>query len=428
MAGSLNEKKKLFMRAQQYLDINPASVAAILVVLLVFAMMVSTAATVIVEILLFLCVIGFRELRRKTFAALKQPMVLMALVLYFMITLGIFYGVAPFSESVDSWARWRKLLLVPMVAAVYTDPLWKQRLISAFICLSALAALLSFGGYLLDIGNKHGAGILVQNWATQGMLFSVALFACLVLLRFPLPSVFVNTPLLIISAALLSLNIVLVTHGRSGYLALIVLIMVFIFFGVQKKPRLILMLLAPVLIVSALLISPVAHDRVLEGIDELKTYEQAQVPTNMGYRIIAWKNTITLLKRFERPFFGYGTRGFETAYAGLMSEKQIEGERRWQDEPVHDPHNQYLIILVDHGLVGLLLFLLFIGAFFIQPVSGPYYILGIGVLLAWCATSLFSGHFGTAIEGRFLLVWCGAMLSADRGLKMKTMERRVDAA
>ncbi|MCK9230065.1 MAG: O-antigen ligase family protein [Syntrophales bacterium] len=413
-------------RAKQYLTINPVSVAGVLVILLVFAMMVSTAATVIMEVLLLLCVIGFRELRRKTFATLKQPMVVMALVLYFMITLGIIYSVAPLPESVDSWARWRKLFLVPVVAAVYTDPLWKQRFISFFICLSALAALLSCGGFLLGMGTKYGPGILVQNWATQGMLFSVALFACLVLLRFPLSSVFVNTPFLIISAAVLSLNIVLITHGRSGYLTLIVLIMAFIFFGAPKKTKLLFMLPAPVLIVSLLLISPVAHDRVFDGIDELKTYEQAPMPTNMGYRVIAWKNTITLLKRCEHPFFGYGTGGFETAYAGLMNEKQIEGKRRWQDEPIHDPHNQYLIILVDYGLAGLGLFLLFIGAFFIQPINRPYYLLGIGVVLAWCATSLFNGHFGTAIEGRFLLVWCSAMLSADRGLRMKVMEETVD--
>lgn len=247
-------------RAKQYLTINPVSVAGVLVILLVFAMMVSTAATVIMEVLLLLCVIGFRELRRKTFATLKQPMVVMALVLYFMITLGIIYSVAPLPESVDSWARWRKLFLVPVVAAVYTDPLWKQRFISFFICLSALAALLSCGGFLLGMGTKYGPGILVQNWATQGMLFSVALFACLVLLRFPLSSVFVNTPFLIISAAVLSLNIVLITHGRSGYLTLIVLIMAFIFFGAPKKTKLLFMLPAPVLIVSLLLISPVAHE------------------------------------------------------------------------------------------------------------------------------------------------------------------------
>lgn len=413
------------MCAKKYSGINPVSVAAVLVILLVVAMMVSTAATVIVEVLLFLCVIGFRELRHKTIAALKQPMVIMALVIYFMVTLGIFYSVAPFSESVDSWASWRKMLLVPMVAALYTDPLWKQRLLSIFICVSALAALLSCAGFLLDMGNKHGAGILVQNWATQGMFFSVALFACLVLLRFPLSSVFVSRPLLAMSAAMLSLNIILVTHGRSGYLALIVLIMVFIFFGVPKKTKIILMLLTPVLIVSLLLVSPVAHDRVLEGIEEMKTYEQAQAPTNMGYRIVAWKNTITLLKRFDHPFFGYGTRGFETAYAGLMDEKQIAGERRWQDEPIHDPHNQYLLILIDYGLAGLVLFLIFIGAFFIQPVRAPYYVLGIGVLLAWCATSLFSGHFGTAIEGRFLLVWCSAMLSAHMGPQMKAKAEAV---
>jgi len=95
----------------------------------------------------------------------------------------------------------------------------------------------------------------------------------------------------------------------------------------------------------------------------------------------------------------------------------VEGQKGWQGQPVGDPHNQYLRILVEYGLVGLILFLLFIFSFFRQGIKGPFYIMGIGVVLAWCATSMFSAHFTTFIEGRFLMIWCGALLSLSTSQK-----------
>jgi hypothetical protein len=47
-----------------------------------------------------------------------------------------------------------------------------------------------------------------------------------------------------------------------------------------------------------------------------------------------------------------------------------------------------------------------------------YFHLGIGVLLAWCATSLFSSHFSTFTEGRFIYIWLGIMLASESN-KMK---------
>jgi len=338
------------------LKIDLINLARSLIILEVIALMFSTAAAVIVEILIFLLFISAGRLRRRVFSQLKQPMVVMALVLYVMVSLGVIYSVAPFSESLDMWGSWRKLLLVPLAASVYTDSLWKQKLVNIFIGISTLAALVSFAGYIFNFTiYKFPVGIVVDNWAFQGMLFSVATFTCLVLLRF---SVFSNSYanwLLKLSTLLLTMNIIFVTPGRSGYLAFVVLIMVFIFVGVQKKMKVIMLVLAPLIILSLLMASPVARNRLFKGIDEIKSYEQSPKFTSIGIRIVMWKNTVQLLKKIEHPVVGYGTSGFETAY-----KKQVTGQKGWQGEPVGDPHNQYLRILVEYGVIGLILFLLFI--------------------------------------------------------------------
>jgi O-antigen ligase len=391
---------------------DPLTVVRSLIILEMVALGLSTAATVVIETLVFLSFLSFKQLRQRVLVAIYQPMAAMALILYALVSIGVLYSAAPLSESVDMWGSWRKLLMVPLVASVYNDSLWKQRMVCFFIGLMALSALISFACHALDVGRHQSAGIVLGNHATQGMLFSVAMFACLVLLRFPFSQEGIPSWLLKVSAVILSLNILMITPGRSGYLVLMVLIMTFVFWGIQKKIRWVILVLAPLVILALLLASPVAKNRILLGMEEIKTYKKSPEITSMGIRMVMWENTLDLLKKFEHPVLGYGTSGFETAY-----KPQVAGREGWQGKPVDDPHNQYLLILVEYGVVGLIIFLLFIFSFFRQLVKGPFHIMAIGVLLAWCTTSMFNGHFTTFSEGRFLMIWCSALLSVSRAPK-----------
>jgi hypothetical protein len=124
----------------------------------------------------------------------------------------------------------------------------------------------------------------------------------------------------------------------------------------------------------------------------------------MGMRMVLWNNTIELIK--ARPLLGYGTGGFQKAY-----QSKIENEPAWKHEITHDPHNQFLKITTEQGLIGLVVFVAMILSAFWQKPSLTYFVLGIGILLEWCGNSLFSSHFSTFSEGRFVFLWCGAMLA-----------------
>ena len=391
------------------LKFDPLFTARALVLLEIIALSVSTAATVVVEILFFLTVLGFGPLRQRLFAGLKQPMVAMALVMYAMVGLCMVYSVAPFSEALDMWGSWRKYLMVPFVVALYDDPRWKHRFALVFIGLMTLAGIISLAGYLFDftIYHKFPPGIVVDNHATQGMFFSAAVFTCMVLLRFPTDIPGPPKWTLWAASLILTISIFFVTSGRSGYLAFMVYAVLLVLWSTQGKKRVVLAAVVPMIILTGLMISPVAKDRIKMGLSEMQTYEQDAQVTSMGVRVIWWKNTVTLLQKMEHPLLGYGTSGFETAYS-----RQVAGQKGWQGKPTTDPHNQFLKIWVEHGLIGLMIFLLFIGSFFLQKAPKPFYYLGIGTLLAWCTTSMFSGHFTTFQDGRFLLIWTSVMLGA----------------
>lgn len=376
-----------------------------LIIVELICLLFSTSLTGIVEILLYITLLSSKELRHRLLASFKQPMVFMAFAWLAVLTAGLLYSLAPSEEALDIFSSWRKILLIPMVAAVFDDESWKLRMAWIFLSAMILCLALSYLSWFMEINiHKFPPGIIVHNHATQGMFFGAALYAAAVLLRFNIVTSKGSRWLLAATSCFLLLNIILITPGRSGYLALLVFTSAFFFFSVTGWRRYILCLFVPLLISLALSLSPLAKERIMQGVSEIRNYDQSESVTSMGIRMIMWQNSVNIIQ--ERPLFGHGTGAFLEAYR-----KQVTGVAGWQGELAHDPHNQYLRITAEHGLIGLMVFLLFIGSFFRQKVTGWPRIMGLGILLAWCATSLFSAHFNTFTEGRFLMLWCGAFLA-----------------
>jgi O-antigen ligase len=253
---------------------------------------------------------------------------------------------------------------------------------------------------------KYEIGIAIVNHTTQGMLFAVSLFAIATLLKFTRPAAYGVRWFLLLSAVGTAANLIFVTPGRSGYLVLLVLTGVVSMSWTSGKTRYILVFLFPALITGLLFLSPVASQRIRQGLTEIKNFDKQAEITSMGIRMIMWKNTLELIK--TQPLFGCGTGGFEAGYRRITA-----GKKGLQGQAVGDPHNQFLRILAEQGLLGLLVFLLLIGSFFHQQSRRRWRTLGIGVLVAWCASSMFSAHFSTFVEGRFIMLWCGTMLTHD---------------
>jgi O-antigen ligase len=243
------------------------------------------------------------------------------------------------------------------------------------------------------------------------MVFALAAFsgAALALLK----TDWVPKHRLILAACslLLVANIATVTFGRSGYVVLLagfgaLLLNRLMSFRGGRRRDTVLALLAAGVVVAALAASPTVAQRMTQAVHEMRDYRQAEEVTSMGIRMAFWKNTVTLIQ--ERPLLGYGTGAFAPAYARLVA-----GKAGVLNSTTGDPHNQFLKSAAENGLGGLGLFLVFLGAAFRQPASQPYRLLGLGALVAWCGTSLFSSHFSTFNEGTLIYLWLGMLLAGD---------------
>lgn len=391
---------------------NTLNTARWLMILEAIALLFSPPLTLLFEFTLYVTFFRSQALRTRLFAACKQPIVIAGLLFYLAVLIASAYSIDSWKISMGAFWAWRKILLLPIAVALFDDDFWKKKLAITFVTIVSVCAVLSFLGYFTDLAiYKYPVGIILRNHATQGIMFAVAAFTSSILLLSQEKSLSKNQRwLMLLSILLLVGNVIYVTPGRSGYLAFIVLAITLVFSYAYTNKKLLFPLIALALIPVLLFSSPTVRQRVTQGVGEAQQVDTNNQDTSMGIRMVLWKNTLELIK--EHPILGYGTGSFKSAY----TPKVLNGPK-WQLDITHDPHNQFLKIWVEQGGWGLLVFLSIIFSAFWQKPSPTYRVLGIGIMLVWCGNSLFSSHFSTFSEGRFVFLWCGVMLANSSNRK-----------
>lgn len=341
--------------------------------------------------------------------ALSQPVGIAIAVFFLVLAVGMLYGEAAWPERASSVWSWRKPAYTMILLGLFAAPAWKRRFVWTLIIVAGVSVVASFGAWALGIAPKVATepGVLMQNHSTQGMFFAVALLCCVI-------AAFMSPPTrgrwwMVPLAGLMVLNIVFVSPGRSGYLALAAILAVagIRLLGWRRLPIVIVGLVA--VSVLAYVASPKVRERIAVGLAEMETHREAETLTSMGFRMNAWENTIALIR--ERPVLGHGTGSFRKVYSERVRPRYDD----WRGEPSTDPHNQYLMILTENGLVGLAAFLAVIALAIRTALRSPdgYRWIALGALLVWTLTSLFNSHFRTFPEGHLIALVLGATLATS---------------
>jgi len=397
---------------------DPLYLARLLVLGNLVFLLFSPPVTNLAEGLLYLLILTVPRVRRQVFSAVRQPMVAMSLLFGVCLIVASFYGPAPRAEAISMMTGWRRLLLLPIAAGLFNESEWKTRTLWILIIVLDLAALVSYGLLLThtQISNL-GPAISVRNYVTQSMTFSVGVFSAAMLLKQSNVLSSSRKGFLLVSIFLLASNALFVMMGRSAYLVMAMCGVAYALsfmpkerFGIKHLAAVVLPIAA---ICIAVLLIPISRERLQLGLNQAEHYQTEPGVTSVGIRIIFLENTLKIIEK--HPLFGVGTGGFRAAYV-----QQVADVKGWQATSTTDPHNQFLKIFAEQGIVGLAIFLVFIASAFWQRAAEPFRILGLGVLCGWCATSLFNSHFSTFSEGRFIFIWCGIMLSTVSGSRLKS--------
>ena len=135
-----------------------------------------------------------------------------------------------------------------------------------------------------------------------------------------------------------------ITGGRAGQIAFLVMlfVMAYTFFKTHFKLAIGILSIVSISLILAYSASDLFSKRVDLAIHEVKTFEENH-KTSVGYRIALTLNMFELIK--QHPFIGVGTGDMLQEYAKV-------NEKSLYKTPITQPHNMYILILVEFGLLG----------------------------------------------------------------------------
>ena len=155
-------------------------------------------------------------------------------------------------------------------------------------------------------------------------------------------------------ALAMSINM-FITGGRAGQVAFFVIvgILIFQFLPFSKiKAFFITLFLIPVLFISAYNISPIFNERVDAAIINYSKFSpdiEVSRASSIGYRLTFQLNSLEIIKK--HPFIGVGTGDFPQEY------KKVNMANSPSIANATNPHNMYILVTSQLGILGLISFL-----------------------------------------------------------------------
>jgi O-antigen ligase len=352
-------------------------------------------------------------IRARLAAAARQPLGRAALIFFGVMTLAMCWADVPWRARFDAWWNWRTMLWIVLAAAAFGERCWKERFCLSLIAAAAIGAVASFGMWGARVTIDPGyPGTLFGNHVVQSMTMAVAVLMAVVLAAQRGRSA--SSRWLLAAAALVCLaNLAVVAAGRSGQVAFVVAAVsgaVLMLTGRRRWQAVVALLVLAAGLAAA---SPMLQHRFALVAEQARSLDCASpIENSTGLRLLLWRTTAALIR--AHPWLGYGVGGFLPAYGGEVR-NQVGNQplQNWCAHPAHDPHNQYLRVTVEAGVLGLTAFLGLLAGAVRQSAAQPYRGCALALLAAWSVTSLFNSHFQTFGEGHLIALLLGALLAPD---------------
>ena len=308
--------------------------------------------------------------------AAQHPVARAAWLLFAALLLAMFYGATPLREAVGILGKYADLAFIPLLMLMLSNEAIRRRAQYAFLAAMGLILLLS---YLVGLGLlpvQHWMSIfatadnpvIFHSHITQNNMMAFAVFLALLNLRDAAQR---RAQMAWGLFALLgAINILFMVQGRTGYVILLVLLgwLVWIIPARYMRLRgkrwdwrkaLVAELVLLALIVATYSVSPRLQDRIGLVVSESRIWQTRQAKeTSTGQRLLYYENTLQIVQ--QHPVFGVGTGGFPASFARQVQDKDVPA--------THNPHNEYLMITAQTGVIGLA-FLLYL--FYTQWRTAP---------------------------------------------------------
>ena len=373
-----------------------------------FTIPIWVVADSILVVLLVLCWTASGEWREKIRRVTTNPVALSALLLFGWVLVGSLWGMGSLEERMLAVKKYADLLLIPLLISMAIDFRERDRallaLAASLFVILVLSFVLSAGlpfpqSVALDCNPSNPCVFKKHTTHNVLMAFGVLLFGVLV---WRSQDRWVRWGWGFVS--ILAVSNVLMVYGRTGYavLAGLALLTFYIFLGWRG-------ILAAIVVLSlsfsaAYQVSSSFHTRVNLAVSAVTLWSpQVAVKDDpIGWRLEYFYHTAEIIQ--DHPLMGVGTGGFVQAYRARVEQAGL-------DVPPH-PHNQYLFIMAQVGIVGLCLLLwIFVQQWrSVALIEGDAYrLLARGLVITIAIGSLFQPMLNDHTEKLFFC-WLSGLL------------------
>ncbi|WP_321860450.1 O-antigen ligase family protein [Burkholderia cenocepacia] len=362
----------------------------------------------------------WRDLR----SFVTDPASLAALLILATLAVSVTYTVAPHNKAWNWVAKYDKLLLLPFAVLAFRHSNWAPIVRRCWFGTLCVILLLSTTNYLglTAIGPAYASALPVSRaWVFKNHI-AAGMFGALLFYQAADLALAARTALPRVAYALIAalalVNVFVMLQGRTGQvIALLLILVVAVRFVLlqRRQSALRAALAAGVLVLSGIALVVAActvhNGRLAEVATEVQQYRQSDAVTSTGLRLEWYKKGVELFR--QRPVLGYGAGGLEFEFQKLSA-----GKTAAEGQLTSNPHNEYLLMAVQLGTVGLLLFVNLIvqiarGSRTLDPRSRH-------LLLAWLAIfaigSLANSLLLDFAEGHLIVLLAGILLGCgERG-------------
>jgi O-antigen ligase len=375
----------------------------IFAVMTAFVLPLSTAALMIFFSATVLCCLLAGNWYEKYLILRYNPMALMFIIFFALFLIGLSYTTVPRPLALHTLTKYSKFLLGFFLFSTFRDEKTATYAFFAFLLAASLTLLFSFlkffGHWDLLHRFASDSGVFKDHIFT-GFLFAFTSY-CFALFAFSIKNAW--RWLFVVLFLLAAYNVLFINLGRSGYVVLFSLLLLLAGQQFAWKGLLAGLLISIFLCGSLLFLPANFKERFNLAQNEITEYKHGSFDTSVGLRLEFYHNSLKLLKK--HPWIGTGTGSFAQDYLMLAQDKQFATK---------NPHNEYLNIAVQFGLLG---FVILLGMFIVHAwtsfrLQGLRQYFAQAVLVSIAVGSLFNSWLMDVTQGCFYVIFTALLFAS----------------
>jgi O-antigen ligase len=401
------------------LNLQEIMTALLAVTALSLALSISLRSVFIILASIIIVFHIFYDRRRDMFQALLAPWFFTAVLFFLIILVGCLTSPAPAHSQLDFINKYSKLFFLPLLAFGFQNKQNRFWAIHAFLLgmlITVICSELKVLGLVKMKGAPQDFGEVFYNHIVTGYYMAFAAFLAAV---YAMRATEKRRVGYILAAILFSYHTLFINQGRTGYVMYAALLIIFLLNFMHRHLLKSLLILVPILLLAYQ--SPLVKEGVLRVTTDLQKYQHGEPDSPIGYRLQFHNYAQELF--FRKPILGVGTAAFGHYFS---VENPIP---TWLlnsgNNILIDPHGEYWLIAAEHGLVGLMVFVLFILSLFYEIYqTDETRIMFLGLLVTFLIGCCSDGFLLLAGPGYLLIIFAAMGLGESLVTKQEKFAKQ----